>query len=198
MFSFTLFIFTFALIALTELGDKTQLVVVALASKTRRMGLVAAGATLGISLVVILGVIIGTTLDLFLPIELIDTGGAILFMVLGLILLVQSVRHRGKVEESDSDEATRIEKRKGRIFAGSALSIGLMEFGDKTQIATITLAALYDSPFSVALGAILAEGMLMIAGAFIGAKLLTKIRKDAVDYFSSGLFIAVGILMLIM
>lgn len=198
MFSFTPFIFTFALIALTEIGDKTQLVVVALASKTRRMGLVAAGATLGISLVMILGVIIGTTLDLLLPVELIDTGGAILFVGIGLILLVQAVRHRGEVERLDGDEAAGTEKRKGSVFASSVLAVGLMEFGDKTQIAAITLAALYDSPFSVALGAILAEGMLMIAGAFIGAKLLTKVRRDAVDYLSSGLFIAAGMLMLVM
>ena len=59
----------------------------------------------------------------------------------------------------------------------SAVSVGLMEFGDKTQVATITLAALYDSPFSVAAGAILAQGMLMIVGAFIGSRLLGKIQK---------------------
>jgi len=197
MFEAAAFIVTFVLIALTELGDKTQLVVIAIASKTRRMGMVAAGSTLGISLVVVLGVIIGTALDLFFPIELVDLGGAILFIGLGLILLVQSIRHRGEVEQSDSDRAARIGKRKGSIFAGSALAVGLMEFGDKTQVATITLAATYDSPFSVALGAILAEGMLMIAGAFVGARLLNKIRKDVMDYLSSGLFITVGILMLL-
>jgi putative Ca2+/H+ antiporter (TMEM165/GDT1 family) len=71
-----------------------------------------------------------------------------------------------------------------------------MEFGDKTQVATITLAATYDSPLSVALGAILAEGMLMIVGAFIGAKLLTRIRKDLVDYLSSALFIIAGLFMI--
>jgi len=197
MFATTAFVVTFVLIALTELGDKTQLVVVAIASKTRRVGLVAAGSTLGISLVIVLGVIIGTALDLFFPIELVDLGGAILFIGLGLILLIQSIRHRAEVEQQDSDKATRIGKRKGSIFAGSALAVGLMEFGDKTQVATITLAAAYDSPLSVALGAILAEGILMLAGAFTGARLLNKLRNVAVDYLSSGLFVIVGILMLL-
>jgi putative Ca2+/H+ antiporter (TMEM165/GDT1 family) len=198
MFSFTPFIFTFAVIALAELGDKTQMVAVTLAYKTRRMGLVAAGATLGMSLVMILNVIIGTTLSLLLPIELIGTGGAILFIGIGLVLLVQGIRQRGEMEQLEGDESAKVEKRRKSVFTSSALAVGLMEFGDKTQVAAITLAGLYNSPFSVALGAILAESLLMTAGAFIGAKLLTKTSKSAIDYLSSGLFIAAGILMLIM
>ena len=72
MFAFTAFFVTFTLIALTELGDKTQLVVIALSSRTRRMSLVAAGSTLGISIVIFLGVALGSVLDYFIPLQFID------------------------------------------------------------------------------------------------------------------------------
>jgi putative Ca2+/H+ antiporter (TMEM165/GDT1 family) len=197
MFALTPFIVTFTLIALTELGDKTQLVVIALASRTRRMGLVAAGSTLGISIVVLFGVALGSVLDYFVPLQIIDLAGAFIFISLGAILLVQNFRHRNRAEELTYDKNGKSNRRKSSIFMGSALSVGLMEFGDKTQVATITLAALYDSPFPVALGAILAEGMLMVVGAFIGSRLLGKIPKNAMEYISSALFIVVGMLMLL-
>jgi putative Ca2+/H+ antiporter (TMEM165/GDT1 family) len=197
MFALTAFVATLSLIALTEFGDKTQLVVIALASRTRRMGLVAAGSTLGISIVILLGVALGSVLDYFIPLQFVDAGGAFTFITLGVILLIQNIRHRNKADELNYDKNTNPDRRNGSIFLGSAASVGLMEFGDKTQVATITLAALYDSPFSVALGAILAEGMLMIAGAFIGSKLLGRIRKNVVEYISSALFITAGMLMLL-
>nr|MDO8097974.1 TMEM165/GDT1 family protein [Candidatus Njordarchaeota archaeon] len=197
MFATTAFVVTFVFIALTELGDKTQLVVIALASRTRRMGLVAAGSTLGISIVILLGVALGSILDYFIPLQVIDVGGAFIFIGLGATLLIQSVRHKNEVDEPSYDKNKKTDKKNGSIFIGSAASVGLMEFGDKTQVATITLAALYDSPLSVALGAILAEAILMIAGAFVGSRLLGKIHKKAVDYISSTLFLAVGMLMLL-
>jgi putative Ca2+/H+ antiporter (TMEM165/GDT1 family) len=197
LFTFTVFAFTFILIALAEIGDKTQFLVVALAMKTRKMGTVAAGATLGISMVVILGVTAGTILDLFIPIEFIDLAGAVVFIALGVITLVRDLRHHGEEATTDSSLLRKRGKDKGSLFIGSAVGVGLMEFGDKTQVATITLSATYDSPLSVALGAILAEGALMVVGAFVGAKLLTRIRKDIVDLVSSLLFIAVGVWMIL-
>lgn len=196
MFVITVFAITFSFIALMEIGDKTQLVVIALACKTGRMGRVAAGSTLGIAMVVVLGVALGTLLDLLIPIGLVRFGGAVIFICLGLFLLAQTARHRKETEEGPSGQQVDTKRKGQHVFLGSVVSVGLMEFGDKTQVATITLAATYDSPLSVALGAILAEGMLMIVGAFIGAKLLTRIRKDLVDYFSSALFIIAGLYMI--
>lgn len=198
MLSFSVFAFTFLLIALAEFGDKTQFVVIAVAMRTRRMGLVAAGVTLGITLVIIFGVSIGTFLDVFIPMEYVSLGGAIAFLALGLISLIQTVRHSGQEDQGISDSGKEIGRKGKSIFLGSAAGIGLMEFGDKTQVATITLAATYDSPFSVALGAILAEATLMAVGAFVGCKLLARLRKDVVDYFSSALFIIVGLWMILL
>jgi putative Ca2+/H+ antiporter (TMEM165/GDT1 family) len=197
LFSYTVFVFAFVLIALAEIGDKTQFVVIALAMRTRRMGTVAIGATLGISIVVVLGVTVGTVLDLLIPIDFIDLGGAVVFILLGLITLVQSFRHAEERAPSDSSPIEKGGKKKGSVLISSAIGVGLMEFGDKTQVATITLSATYDAPLSVALGAILAEGALMMIGAFVGAKLLTRIRKDLIDYLSSSLFILVGISMIL-
>lgn len=195
MFSHIVFALTFLLIAVTEIGDKTQFVVIALAMRTRRMGTVAAGATLGISMVIILGVAVGTVLDLVIPINFVDLGGAIIFIVLGFVSFIQNVRH---AEKKDRGLRKGGMWKGGSLFAGAAIGVGLMEFGDKTQVATIALAATYDSPLSVALGAILAEGALMVVGAFLGAKLLTRIRSDLVDYISSILFIMVGISMILL
>jgi putative Ca2+/H+ antiporter (TMEM165/GDT1 family) len=135
-------------------------------------------------------------LDLLIPVGLVKSGGAIVFICLGLFLLAQTARHRKEKDEGPSGRRVDTKGKGQHVFLGSVASTGLMEFGDKTQVATITLAATYDSPLSVALGAILAEGMLMIVWAFIGAKLLTRIRRDLVDYFSSALFIIAGFYML--
>ena len=197
MFSYTIFAFTFLLIALAEIGDKTQFLVIALAMKTKRMGAVAAGATLGISIVVILGVAAGTILDLFIPLELIYQVGAVVFVLLGVITLIQSFRHKHEERPADSGIIKKSGNKKGSVLIGSAVGVGLMEFGDKTQVATITLSATYDAPLSVALGAILAEGALMMVGAFVGAKLLTRMRRDLLEYTSSILFIIVGISMIL-
>jgi putative Ca2+/H+ antiporter (TMEM165/GDT1 family) len=191
------FAFTFVLIALAEIGDKTQFIIIALAMRTRRMGTVAAGATLGISIVIILGVAVGTVLDLFVPIGIVDVGGAIVFIVLGLTSLIQNARRAKQEKKVKSDQTERLRGKGRSILIGAAIGVGLMEFGDKTQVATITLAATYDSPLSVALGAILAEAALMIFGAYVGAKLLTRVRRDFVDYLSAILFILVGISMIV-
>ncbi|WXG47656.1 MAG: TMEM165/GDT1 family protein [Candidatus Atabeyarchaeum deiterrae] len=194
-FAYDAFLATFLLIAFMEIGDKTQIVVIALASKSKQTGMVALGSSLGISAVIILGVAVGTILDLLIPVEIINVGGAIIFIVLGLVILAKSKKHN---DESDQPNNRRSRLGVGRrsMLVASAISVGLMEFGDKTQVATITLAATYDSPLSVALGAIVAETTLMILAAFIGAKLLGRIRRDLVDYLSATLFILAGILML--
>jgi putative Ca2+/H+ antiporter (TMEM165/GDT1 family) len=197
LFSFLVFGLTFLLIAVAEMGDKTQIVVVSLAMRTRRMGTIAAGATLGISLVVVLGVAVGTVLDLFIPLQFIDLGGALIFIALGLILAIQSMLHRGQEGENPASLDKGVVGKGRSALVGSALGVGLMEFGDKTQVVTITLAATYDSPLSVALGAILAEGALMVVGAFVGAKLLARIRRDLVEYLSAFLFILAGLLMIL-
>jgi putative Ca2+/H+ antiporter (TMEM165/GDT1 family) len=198
MFMLAVLLGTFAFIVLLEIGDKTQLVVIAMASRTKQMSRVAAGSTLGISLVVILGVSVGAVLDFLIPIWLLDTGGAIVFIGLGLVLLVEGIRGKDEKDKADDDRSLRTKQKGTHTFLGAAMAVGFMEFGDKTQVATITLAATYDSPFSVALGAILAEAMFMIIGAFIGAKLLGKIRKGILDYISSALFIIAGLYMMIL
>jgi putative Ca2+/H+ antiporter (TMEM165/GDT1 family) len=196
MFALSVLIVTFAIIALLEIGDKTQLVVIALACRTRQMGRVASGSTLGISLVIVLGVAIGTVLDFLIPIGLLDTGGAITFIGLGLALLAKRIRSKEEKDRVDNDQTSGTKGKGSHAFLGAAASVGFMEFGDKTQVATITLAATYDSPLSVALGAILAQAMLMVVAAFVGAKLLGRIRKSILDYVSSALFIIVGLYMM--
>ncbi len=84
------FFTTFGLLFLAELGDKTQLAVVSLASVKESRLSVLLGAVLALSLVTLLGVTLGAFLAQWIPKDWMHRGAGILFILFGLMLLLQN------------------------------------------------------------------------------------------------------------
>lgn len=171
---------SFALVAVAEFGDKTQVAVMTLASRYRPRP-VFLGSLLGVGLANAVGVIAGSLLDTVLPVFWVRVGSGVAFILLGLYGLAPR-----------RDEEVNV-KGGGSAFSASASLIALMEFGDKTQLAAMLLAAEYDAPIEVFSGAMLAFVILMGLGVAVGATLTKLVPRRYIKAVSSLLFIIFGI-----
>ena len=77
----------FLLIFLAELGDKTQLSTMLLASKSDSIWLVFVGASLALILSSLLGVALGSVINKYIPQMYIQIGSGVAFLIVGLLLL---------------------------------------------------------------------------------------------------------------
>ncbi|NOQ35802.1 MAG: UPF0016 domain-containing protein, partial [Methylococcaceae bacterium] len=122
---------SYALIFAAEIGDKSQLVCMTLASRHRALP-VLLGAVFAFALLNTLAVVFGVAIASWLPEYIVSAIVALLFAVFG----IQSLR----VEDEDEDEEV-AEKSGHSIFFTTFLLIAVAEFGDKTQLAVVALSS---------------------------------------------------------
>lgn len=84
---FKTIISTFILVFLAELGDKTQLSTMLLASKSKSIWFVFIGSAFALVLSSFIGVLAGTTIHKYIPASYIQIGSGIAFLIIGLLLL---------------------------------------------------------------------------------------------------------------
>ncbi|NVM53976.1 MAG: TMEM165/GDT1 family protein [Candidatus Helarchaeota archaeon] len=200
MFNFEAFLISFGLIFLAELGDKTQLMVITLSTHEKSPFWVGFSSSIGISLVAIIGIILGFSASIFIPIFWIKIVGVIIFFVFGIFAFKKIKKNRNRFEIEEEDTVQVQDKSQTKInskFFLPMLSVFLMEFGDKTQIMTITLSANYLAPIEVGLGAILSLSSLCFIGAYLGEFIARKLPKKWIDLGSGIFFIIMGIIILI-
>ena len=82
------FITTFGVIFLAEMGDKTQLAAMTMAAQTKRPWAVLIGASLALACVSAIGVLVGSVLSNYLPLEWIKRVAAVAFIVIGTLILL--------------------------------------------------------------------------------------------------------------
>lgn len=177
---------SFALIFAAEMGDKSQLVCMALAAKHRPVPVVF-GAFVAFALLNGLAVIFGKVIAQWLPEYVIALAVALLFIVFGLQALRTTV--------DDPHEEFK-EKSGHGIFFTTFLLITVAEFGDKTQLAVVALSST-SSPMGVWLGATLALGMTSALGVLAGRKLLQKIPLELLHKIGGIIFLMLAIAALI-
>ena len=210
IFNIYALLFTFGIIFISELGDKTQLMVITLAAKSNNPLKVGIGSSIGITLTVIIGVIIGFVFSIFINPFWIKIIGSTIFLVFGIISLINLYKNKYKTPNldlqtnsnhnkiiNDEQKSLKIDKIIKNEFLFSLVNVFIVEFGDKTQIMTITLAANYNAPIEVGLGATLALCTLCLIGAFLGSLISKKIPKKWVTLITSIMFIFIGIIMLL-
>ncbi|MFI7497498.1 TMEM165/GDT1 family protein [Streptomyces sp. NPDC049687] len=157
MLSVTVMAVVFGVVFLAELPDKTALAGLVLGTRYRA-SYVFAGVAAAFALHVTLAVAAGSVLTL-LPQRLVQALTGVLFLAGAAMLLL-------KRDEGD-EEVRRPENQSFWKVAGAGFMLILVaEFGDLTQIMTANLAARYDDPLSVGLGAVLA--LWAVAGLGIG------------------------------
>ena len=174
---------TFTLIALAEVGDKSQLVCMTLAARHRHRPVIL-GATTAFLVLNTLAVLFGAGVAAWVP-ERVTAGlVAVLFGVFGIHAL----------RKQDDDESEDVVERSGHgIFLTTLLLIFAAEFGDKTQIAVAGLAGSLD-PLPVWLGATAALVMVSVLGVWAGRTVLQRLPLLWLHRISGGVFLVFALL----
>ena len=178
----------FGVVFVAELGDKTQLLALTFGARYP-FRVVAAGMALGYAAAGALAALVGGLLGAALPEEPIALAGGVIFLVFAALALRDAIR-------SDADEQpTRIVQTKS-VLMSIALTIGVAEFGDKTQLATATLAA-RGQPFATWIGATIGVLSAGLIGALAGNVAGRRIPERALRYASAAMFAVFGVLLVV-
>ncbi|MFE0603102.1 TMEM165/GDT1 family protein [Streptomyces sp. NPDC058892] len=174
MFSFTVTAIAFGVVFLAELPDKTALAGLMLGTRYRA-SYVFAGVAAAFAVHVALAIAAGSVLTL-LPHRLVQAVVGILFLLGAAMLLL-------KKDDGDEEIKQPADQSFWKVSGAGFMLILVAEFGDLTQIMTANLAARYDDPVSVGIGAVLAlwavAGIGILGGRtlmkYVPLRLITKI-----------------------
>ena len=173
------FLVSFGVIFVAELGDKSQLMALAFATRYRTMP-VLIGITLATALVHLFSVIVGAVLGAAIPTRPITVVAALAFVAFGLWTL------RGdQLSETDEQRAAR-QARSTILTVGSVFF--LAELGDKTMLATITLATregVVGTWLGSTLGMVAADALAIVVGRDLGTRLSERAIRigAAISFF---------------
>lgn len=180
------FLVSTGIVALAEIGDKTQLLAFLLAAKYRR------------PLPIILGILVATlanhgfagAVGAWITTLL---GPQLLRWVLGLSFLAMAV---WTLIPDEIDEA---EARPGRfgVFGTTLIAFFLAEMGDKTQIATVALAAQYNALLAVVAGTTLGMMAANVPAVLFGERIARRLPVRLVHAVAAGIFAVLGVLTLL-
>jgi putative Ca2+/H+ antiporter (TMEM165/GDT1 family) len=179
----TAFLTALGLVFAAEMGDKTQLVALAFATRYKTW-IVLVGVFGATMLVHLLSVFIGEAAGLFIPLFWIQLAAGVAFLIFGLWTLRGDEFDEEKLEES----------RWGPLLT-VGITFFIAELGDKTMLMTVTIASQQQSFISVWLGStvgmVIADGIAIIIGKVIGKNLPEKTVKygAAIIFFISGAYI---------
>ncbi|MEW2508732.1 TMEM165/GDT1 family protein [Streptomyces sp. NPDC046870] len=184
MISITVTALVFGVIFLAELPDKTALAGLVLGTRYRA-SYVFAGVAAAFLLHVVLAVAAGSVLTL-LPQRIVHAVTGVLFLGGAAMLLL----NKGEEEEEIKKPA---DQSFWKVAGTGFMLILVAEFGDLTQIMTANLAARYDDPISVGLGAVL--GLWAVAGLGIvgGKALMKRVPLRLITQIAALLMLALGV-----
>ena len=166
-------------IGLAELGDKTQLAVICLASKTKRHFRLLAGVMLAFIIIDGGAIFLGSLIGGLISPDLLRFISGFIFIIFGVLTLLS------KKEESADCELR-------RPFMTGFVMILLAEMGDKTQLASGVFGASYQ-PIYVFMGVILSLFFLSVAAVIFGKLLSAKLQSRTIIRLSGLVFLGVGI-----
>lgn len=181
------FIISTGVVALAEIGDKTQLLAFILAARFKR------------PIPIILGILCATLINHGLAGAL---GAWITSVVnpetmrwaLGLSFIGMAIWTF--IPDKIEDEETQVAKQLG-VFGATLITFFLAEMGDKTQLATVALAAHYGAPVIVVIGTTLGMLIADVPAVFLGNKFAGKIPMKLVHTIAAGIFAMIGVLTLL-
>ncbi len=199
----------FALVFLAELGDKSMLLVLAVATQVRA-ALLLATIAISAALLMALAVVLGAVAGELLPRRPIEVGAALVFLAVGVWTLRTPDIGGGEDGAGDAEprrgaqallaRAAGVDARGASLLLAAAIggALVLAELGDKTQLAVISLA-----------GVERGEGVLGWAGAtagmtaadaiavVVGARLARTLPPRLLDRAAGALFVAAGLALLV-
>lgn len=177
---------TFWAIFLAEMGDKSQLVCMALAAKHRSKPILLA-AVCAFSILNLVAVALGVSLGNWFSEFWITLVAAAAFAYFGLTSLFGG-------EEDEDEEISQVSSR--RLFINTFVLLFVAELGDKTQLAVVTLSTT-NNMYGVWIGATIALIGTSALGIYAGRRWLSKIDMGLLHKISGTFFIGLAIMMLI-
>jgi len=170
-------------VALAEIGDKTQLLAFILAARFKKPLPIIAGILVATLVNHGLAGALGAWITAMLKPEVLRWVLGASFIGMAIWTLIPD-----KIEE----EETQVAKRLG-VFGATLLTFFLAEMGDKTQIATVAMAAHYANPLWVVAGTTLGMLIADVPAVFVGDKLANKIPMKLVHTIAAGIFAVLGV-----
>jgi len=181
------FLLSFAVIFVAELGDKSQLMALTFATRYRPLPILI-GITAATAFVHALSVVVGAVIGARLPTEAISIVAGVAFLGFA------AWTWRG--DELDEDEAAKASQNNRSAIVAASVAFFLAELGDKTMLATITLATT-EGPIGTwagsTLGMVAADALAILVGAQLGARL----PERAIRIGATLAFIVFGLLLIV-
>jgi len=178
---------SFGIIFVAELGDKSQLMALALAARYRALPILV-GITGATALVHLFSVVVGAVVGLALPTRPISVVAGVAFLAFAAWTL------RG--DRLDDEEAAKASRTTRSAVLAAAGAFFLAELGDKTMLATITLATtegVVGTWLGSTLGMVAADALAIVVGQQLGRRL----PERAIRYGAAASFVVFGLLLVL-
>lgn len=184
----TAFLVAFGVVFVAELGDKSQLMVLTLATRFPAWRVLGA-ITVATALIHLISVLVGGAVAAVLPTEAITVAAGLAFIGFGIWTL------RGDDDDDDDSDGPATAGGRSPIVA-AAIAFFLAELGDKTMLASMTLAArngIVGTWIGATGGMVAADAIAVVIGATLGKRL----PKRVIRLLAAGLFLLFGVLLIV-
>jgi putative Ca2+/H+ antiporter (TMEM165/GDT1 family) len=173
-------------VAIAEMGDRTQLLSLMLAAHYRRPWPILAGVLCATLANHLLAGFIGIRLGRFLTPAVLDAVVGVSMIGMALWTLTP---------DALEEDAARVSRTSA--FLATVVAFFIAEIGDKTQIATVALAAAYSNLIVVVAGTTAGMVLANAPVVFLGKAFSDRLPLKAIHYVASGVFLALGVVFLV-
>ncbi len=171
----------FLAIAIAELGDKTQVSILLLSSRTKQYHYIFIGVFFAFLIVDGIAIITGNLVSSFVDVTIVKPISGIVFISVGAYMLL-NIKHEKKEKAYNTS-----------VLLSAFLMIFFTEWGDKTQVAAALFATRYHAVF-VLFGTMLALSILSLLAIFCGKMLCSRLNQKVLGKVAGVVFIILGIM----
>ncbi len=182
------FLTSTALVALAEIGNKTQLLSFVLAARLRKPWAIIAGIFVATVLNHALAGSVGAWASTLVPAGWLPWIVGLAFIAFGIWTL--------KPDTLDDDEAA-AKMHPAGAFVTTTIAFFIAEMGDKTQLATVALAARFDALAWVVIGTTLGMMLANAPAVLLGEGLARRLPLDKIRWIAASVFVLTGIVTLV-
>jgi putative Ca2+/H+ antiporter (TMEM165/GDT1 family) len=181
------FLVSTSIVALAEMGDKTQLLALVLAARFRKPWPIVWGIFVATVVNHALAGAAGAWITTMIGPQVLRWVLGVSFIAMAVWMLIPD-----KLEDGDTGEGPR-----WGVFGTTVVAFFLAEMGDKTQIATVALAARFSELWAVVAGTTLGMMLANVPAVFLGDRVARAVPMRLVHGVSALIFLVLGVLTLL-
>ena len=179
------FLIPFFMMFVMEFGDKTQLLILSMSTKTKKKIKLLIGAAIGFLLADGLLVYFGDAISSFIPTTIVKAIAGVIFIGFGVY---------GYLQEEE-EENTSAKYKSVSIFT-STIMVFLAEMGDKSQLGALVFGTTYNAHLTF-IAIMLSLMTLTAITMFFGSLLIKYVKKEVVEHIANSAFIIIGMFTLL-